>query len=89
MSKELQDDIFGRLSNSDLLKFIIRQLQNASKAKIICSTPFLQLLTIQQTTREIQEYINNYVFSLLTLEFYDQDISIKIKAKFGLKSHFQ
>lgn len=45
MSKELQNHIFDRLSNSDLLKFTIRQLQNPSKAGTLRSSPPLYLLT--------------------------------------------
>lgn len=50
-------------------------------------SPPLQLLTIQQAAREIWEYVSNYAYSSLTSEFYDKDISVKIKAKFGLKPH--
>lgn len=89
MFKKLQNNMFGRLFNSGLLKCAIKQLQDPSKAGNMSSSCLPQLLTKQQAARGIQAYVSNYALSLLIIKFHDKDISIKIKAKFGLKPHLQ
>lgn len=81
VSRKSQDDIFTGLSNSDLLEFVTRQLQDMPKVETIYSSPFLQLSIIRQyVAMQVWEYVSNYAPSLLTLRFHDKDISIKIKA---------
>lgn len=41
MSRELQDNMFARLFNSNLLEFAIRQLQDLSKAETMHSNSSL------------------------------------------------
>lgn len=53
MFRELQDEMFGRLSNLNLLELAIEKLQNPFKAEIIYSSLFPQLLTRQQTAKKI------------------------------------
>lgn len=88
MSKKLQDNIFARLPNLDLLKFATKQLENMPEAEIICSSFFLYLSTIigQNIKRQIWEYMNNYAPILLTSTFHNKNINMKIKAKFWSKT---
>lgn len=56
ISNKLQDDIFGRLFNLNLLKFATKKLQDVFKiASVYLSLP-LQLLTTISCNRDIKVY---------------------------------
>lgn len=50
MSRELQDNMFDKLSNLNLLKFAIKLSQDSSKAETLCLTFFSIIVN----------YITNY-----------------------------
>lgn len=50
--------------------------------------PCFQLSSTKQYIAiQVWKYVSNYTYILLILGFYNKNISAKIKAKFGLKSH--